>query len=221
MLKTGRVDRSLVAIREASREERMRVAARLFAPYLQGSVLDVGCDKRQIQEYLAPSTRYFGIDLWGAPTARANLEMGLPVADSAVETVVCFDVLEHLEHCHAVFDELCRVAAKWVIVGLPNVANLKFRLAFLRRGRFPTGKYGLPSERPEDRHRWLFSLSEARHFVASRGARSGLRLDHEAFIYTKPQTFAGRLYYLAAQAGGAGGAEWFAVSWWAVLTREG
>ena len=50
-------------------------------------------------------------------------------------------------------------------------------------GRGLGGKYGLPSEPPMDRHRWLFNLADAREFVKQRGARRGFLVVEELLGY--------------------------------------
>jgi hypothetical protein len=46
------------------------------------------------------------------------------------------------------------------------------RVAFTM-GRPLSGKYGLPLDPPEDRHRWLFSLAEGRRFSNEWARRCG------------------------------------------------
>lgn len=90
-----------------------------------------------------------------------DLEQGLPFKDKSFDTVVAFDVLEHLENIYKAFDGLYPVAKGYVFIGLPNMYEWRFRLLFVLRRKL-SGKYGLPPEAPKDRHRWLFSLDEAR-----------------------------------------------------------
>jgi len=52
-------------------------------------------------------------------------------------------VLEHTNNIHKSFEELCRVARKFVVITLPNAYELKTRLKFLL-GLPHSGKYGLP-----------------------------------------------------------------------------
>jgi len=150
------------------REDKLAVAGDILSKYLCGSVLDVGCDQMHLAKMVRG--RYVGIDVNGTPDLIVNVEHGLPFQDKSFDTVVAFDVLEHLDDIHAAFDELCRVARRYVILGLPNMYEWRFRIMFLL-GRRLSGKYGLPAEAPQDRHRWLFSLCEARTFVQHRGFR--------------------------------------------------
>ncbi|MFH1144533.1 MAG: methyltransferase domain-containing protein [Candidatus Eisenbacteria bacterium] len=56
---------------------------------------------------------YVGVDIAGRPDIELNLEKAerLPFDDDAFDTVLCADVLEHLDNLHAIFDELVRVRA--------------------------------------------------------------------------------------------------------------
>ncbi|MGQ9625475.1 MAG: class I SAM-dependent methyltransferase [Anaerolineae bacterium] len=202
-----------------TRETRLESVARTFAPLLQGTVLDVGCDERYLKQFLSRDVKYIGVDLWGKPDVVVNLEHGLPFKERSFDTVVCFDVLEHLENIHIIFDELCRVTRNYVIIGLPNVASLKFRLEFLLQGRLPTGKYGLPAMRPKDRHRWLFSLDEAHQFVHTRGREQGMAVLSEVMVYVKPETILGMLYRLLGRLLGQKYAKLFSFSYWVVLQK--
>jgi hypothetical protein len=59
--------------------------------------------------------------------------------------------------------------------------ELKMRLKHLF-GRPLSGKYGLPAERPSDRHRWFFSLDESREFCRVNATRNGWVLECEGYV---------------------------------------
>lgn len=147
--------------------------ARKYAPILAGRVLDVGCDQRQLAAHLPTTAHYLGIDLASPADLVLDLDTAdLPFADASFDTVVCTDVLEHLERLHAVFDELCRVSADRVIVSLPNcVRNLLLTVFEGSGGQLKY--YGLPTEAPKDRHRWFFGYEDAARFVADRARTHG------------------------------------------------
>ena len=94
-----------------------------------------------------------------------DLELGLPFKDRSFDTVIGLDVLEHTDDIYHSFSELCRISKEYVVVQLPNIYHLDFRLKYML-GRKLGGKYGLPTEKPCDRHKWLFSFSEARDFIS-------------------------------------------------------
>jgi len=153
-----------------SRARRAEYVAARFSRYLKGQVLDVGCDEAGLRELL-PEADYTGVDVGGQPDVELDLEQAerLPFEDMAFDCVVCTDVLEHLDNLHHILGELVRVARGHVIVSLPNCWAEARRP--IERGKGSFGHYGLPSERPMDRHKWFFSLSEARDFLAVQSER--------------------------------------------------
>lgn len=157
------------------RRERSAYVARRFAPYLRDSVLDVGCHDAPLRELLG-GVRYVGVDIVGKPDIVMNLDTRepLPFGDASFRTVVCIEVLEHLDNLHHVFDELTRVSAENVIVSLPNCWRDARRP--IERGRGHFAHYGLPQEAPVDRHKWFFGYEEARDFIAARARRHSLRV---------------------------------------------
>ena len=159
----------------AERRSRSEYVARRFATYLERSVLDVGCYEAPLRELLA-GTRYMGVDIVGRPDVVVNLDTPepLPFADGSFETVICIEVLEHLDNLHHVFGELARISAGHVIVSLPNCWRDARRP--LARGQGHFAHYGLPAERPVDRHKWFFSYVEARDFIVAQAQRRGLEM---------------------------------------------
>lgn len=136
------------------RRGRARFIAHNFAEHLQGRVLDVGCGDALLREHVAD---YVGCDIAGRPDVRLDLDWaGLPFGDGAFDTAVCTDVLEHVEPMRQVFGELFRVAQHSVIISLPNVYALGYRIKFAQ-GRVISKEYSLE---PRNRHRWLPSFSE-------------------------------------------------------------
>ncbi|MFZ5585793.1 MAG: class I SAM-dependent methyltransferase [Thermodesulfobacteriota bacterium] len=150
---------------------------RRYRPYLEGRrILDVGADQRHLARHLDPAAHYWGVGLGGEPDQELDLEGGvLPFGDREFDTVLCLDVLEHLESLHRVFDECCRVAAGHLIVALPNAWAAFFQSLRLEPGQRAKALkfYGLPLEPPADRRRWFFSDAQAEQFLRRRGARNG------------------------------------------------
>lgn len=143
----------------SSRRDRARFIAANFKGCFHGRVLDVGCGDSFLSKYVA---QYTGIDITGQPNARVDLERGgLPFSDGAFDTVVCTDVLEHVEPLASVLREIFRVGRRYVIVSLPNVYALGWRLRFLQ-GHVLSKEYSLT---PRNRHKWLPSLTESRVFL--------------------------------------------------------
>ena len=198
------------------REDKLTMAGALLSRYLCDDVLDVGCDQRHLKNFVG--ARYVGIDIGGKPDVVADLECGLPFRDRSFDCVVGFDVLEHIDDLHLLFDEMCRVSREHVIIGLPNAYEWRFRVMMLL-GRNLSGKYGLPPDRPADRHRWMFSLREAVEFIRQRGDRNGYRLAEEIVGYYRYHNLLAKLVTRTGAMMGKQGINLFAYHYWAVLRR--
>lgn len=176
-----------------SRLTRHAFIAETFRSYLSGSVLNIGGGgKKHLLKYLKP-TEYMELDIDGEPDLRINLDQDfpLPVENDRFDTVLCTDVLEHLEEFHQVFQELLRISSNYVIISLPN--SLKIVPNYIRRARYQPDVsllsskqfgayskfYGLPLERPVDRHRWFFSYTEAENFFHHHAATGKYRIVEE------------------------------------------
>ena len=165
--------------RYSDRKTKAEYVWRKYRPLLQNaSVLDVGADKCYLKDHLDESTQYWGIGLGGNPDQQVDLESGvLPFKPQSFGCVLCLDVLEHIESIHAIFDELCRVSQRYVVISLPNPWANFWRM--LRKGGTP-GKpfkfYGLPEERPEDRHRWFFGAADASSFIECRAKKNNFSM---------------------------------------------
>ena len=148
----------------------------------EGLVLDVGCRSGNLKCALPDGkVHYVGLDLFPPADVVGNLEMGLPFKNVLFETVVALDVLEHTDNIYEAFSELCRVTRKYVLITLPNVYEVKSRIKFLLGQRL-SGKYGLPLVLPNDRHRWFFSLREARAFIHAMGQTEGFEVMEEGCL---------------------------------------
>lgn len=121
-------------------------AATLAKKFLKKSMiaLDVGCGDGRMEELLAPSVKkIIGVDNQERPLQFAKLlvtqknveflrnERKLPVADSSMDAVVCFDVIEHipLNAVKSFVGEIRRVLNKngTFIVTTPNRKELRGR----------------------------------------------------------------------------------------------
>ncbi len=134
--------------------------------FKKNKVLDVGCDDAPLRKLIG-NQFYTGIDQSGKPDIKINLEAvkKLPFKAQEFDTVVCIEVLEHLENLHEISKELFRVSNNHVLISLPNCwrdARVK-----IQRGRGYIAHYGLPSKKPLDRHKWFFTASEAIDFLKS------------------------------------------------------
>lgn len=174
--------------RYTDRDGKARYIASEYAPLLTGSVLDVGCDTARLRRLVTHPDMYVGVDLTRDGGADFALDLdreALPFADRSFDTVLCTDVLEHLDRAHAVLDDLCRVAGSRVVVSLPN--PLRTMLETLLTGGTSAKFYGMPVERPTDRHRWFMNATEAAAFVEARGRAAGFAVEQLDFEEGTPR----------------------------------
>ena len=172
------------------RAERSAYIAEIFGEYLNGKVLDVGCDNAVLKGLLK-NVSYTGIDIGGMPDIQLNLESTdkLPFGDDEFTVTVCSDVLEHLDNLHRMFGELVRVTQKYIIISLPN--NWTNARKPIERGRGSIAHYGLPTIKPQDRHKWFFNLSEALNFLNAQEGLYPISIIKTA-VNEKPRPFAVR-----------------------------
>ena len=165
----------------SDRESRNKFIANTFEKYLKGSVLNVGGGgKKHLLQYTNP-LEYLELDIEGSPDIHIDLEKEYPIniKSNSFDTIICTDVLEHLDEFHRVFDELIRISKQYVIISLPNgIPNAKTIFkgtpykgeagkAGINVGLF-SKQYGLPLTKPYDRHKWFFSYTEIENFIKSK-----------------------------------------------------
>lgn len=164
------------------RKSRMAYVADHFKAILKGKILDVGADEGYIEKYLTECTEYVGIGLGGTneKIIRVDLERDqFPIVEKKFDTVMCLDVLEHLENIHIVFDSLCSVSNSYVLVSLPNPWKDTLSAVWRHYKKNHYMKfYGLPLERMADRHKWFFSSTEADLFIKYRAEKNGFFIEH-------------------------------------------
>lgn len=156
--------------RYRGREGRSAFIVHNFGHRLKGSALDVGGDRGLLSETVWG--RYVTIDLRKGADIQHDLDSGpVPCENESFDTVICTDVLEHLDNIHGVFQELLRVAKKTVIVSLPN--SYRLLPGLFRRPDRGTKFYGLPVEPEGDRHRHFFSSVEGVNFLLHQARKAG------------------------------------------------
>ena len=167
-----------------------------LAPPL-GDVLDVGCAQGANADALraAGATRLVGIEIEEdfAEVARkrydqvvtASVEDSLPWAPASFDTVLCYDVLEHLRDPWSVLGELRELLRPGgrVHVALPNARHTSVWIPLVLRGRFKYAPAGLL----DVTHLRFFARRDAEDLV--RGA--GFELT--AVEHQRPDTSHGRL----------------------------
>lgn len=161
-----------------NREERYKFISKVFEKYLKKSILDVGCSEGYLKEYIAEDVKYICVDIEGNPDFIIDLEKEKlsKFDDKSFFVSICTEVLEHLGNLHEIFDELTRVSEKYIIISLPN--SWSFFKFSLIRGELKEGLryYGLPKEKPLDRHKWFFNYDEALDFVRYRAAKNNFKI---------------------------------------------
>ncbi len=150
-----------------------------YQSILSGKILDVGSDNCYLRDLIDKDGEYIGIGIGGNPDIEVDLEkQTIPFDDSSFDCVLCLDVLEHVDNIHVTFDELCRVSRRYVIISLPNSYRDFVGMLFgSKKDKVLNFKYyGLPVERPDDRHKWFFSNSDASEFVRRRAAMNRMKI---------------------------------------------
>jgi Methyltransferase domain len=145
------------------RSDRPTFIGNRFGKYLKGKVLDVGCDDAVLQKLIGKD-RYSGIGTTKESAVHVDFEKTerLPFQDNSWDTILCLDVLEHLNNLYEMCDEIFRVAKENIIISLPNCWSQARRS--LAKGSGAIWHYGLPPTPPSDRHKWFFNTEDALHF---------------------------------------------------------
>jgi 2-polyprenyl-3-methyl-5-hydroxy-6-metoxy-1,4-benzoquinol methylase len=150
-----------------------------YQQILKGRILDVGAGDSFLREYLSEEADYCAIGLARHLDRQVDLEKeAIPFSNNSFDCVICLDVLEHLDNIHEVFDELCRVTRKWLIISMPNPWGNFFQMLLKGHNSEKNAMkfYKLPLEQPEDRHKWFFSTEEAIRFIDYRATKNHMRV---------------------------------------------
>lgn len=157
------------------------------------SILDVGCDDNFLKQIYGD--KVFGIDIGGKPDRVVDLEKESLrfLADKSYDLSICTEVLEHIDNLHEVFRDIQRVTKKYMIISIPNSISYHRLNKIYKTHR--TGKfYGLPLEKPVDRHKWYFSYREIVDFFA--GHEKAGTYTIERVIYQYPIRYNGETRFL-------------------------
>lgn len=186
---------------------RAEFALHRFGDRLTGTVLDVGAGGSATIFRQQLGRRYIAIDVSNAratPDLICDFEREpLPFADNQFDTVLCFDVLEHVDSPHRLFAECARVARRNVIVSLPNNWPGLFWSLIVGRNVLHRSGYGLPQEEPPKghRHKWFFNWEEGESFVRANASRHGLSVAGILPVYERGTTGLFRLSLGASKGG--------------------
>lgn len=92
----------------------LRPAMQRARAFASGTLLDIGCGRRQYEPLFAPAvTRYIGLD-WPMSPAHASPDLvgdalRLPFPDATADTVLSTELMEHLPDPRAFLSEVARV----------------------------------------------------------------------------------------------------------------
>jgi len=195
-----------------TREERNEFLLKRFGKYIYGNILNLGGGgekylEKELKKRGHSYMKYIEVDIAGNPDIKLNLEkeLPLPFENSSFDTVIATDVLEHLDNLHEVFAEMVRVCKGYIIISLPN--PLRDSLAYWRGRVYKNdsierkkyyGKYmkfyGLPFEKPFDRHKWFFNYEDVAEFFNYQCQKYNLRL-RELLLMENIGSLKGKLVY--------------------------
>jgi len=144
---------------------------------ITGDILDIGARDRILKRHIhSEGIRYFSADMSKGHDYELDLEKRLPFSDCQFKSVICLDVLEHVECIHKAFKELARISSDSLIIALPNMAVYSKRLSFLNTGHLITNKYDLLPHHQGDRHRWLTTYSQNNRFIDAMSRECGYKV---------------------------------------------
>ena len=164
------------------RQGRSGYISEVLRDHVEGEILEVGAGRNAAVFKQVFGDAYHPLDMGGSyhiegrpdlagPDTVVDLEHGpLPFEDGAFDTILCTDVLEHIDNIYHAYDELFRVGRRKVIISLPN-NWVGFPISILA-GRNVThwGGYGLPPvpKGVGERHKFWFNHEEAADFLVGR-----------------------------------------------------
>ncbi len=154
-----------------------------FDDAFDGSIADIGDRNGAIQEFARGDVST--VDKNNTDLALFDWDASLlPFRDRQFDAVFCLDTLEHIADVHTRFADLLRVSKKYAIISLPNC--WKKTVKEMVRGRSVRNSYGLPVEKPMDRHRWYMNTEEIEDFLFYNAAKNGYLV--EGVVYHVPIT---------------------------------
>jgi SAM-dependent methyltransferase len=115
------------------------------ARFARGLTLDVGCGEKPYQGVYSPRVQsYLGVDLPGSNTKKVDVyadALSLPFRDGTFQTVLSFQVLEHVKEPSSMIAEIARVLSTggYAVVSAPHIWGLHE----VPRDYFRFTRYGL------------------------------------------------------------------------------
>ncbi len=161
---------------------RYKAAHKRFPEAFKGSVGDIGDRNGSINQFVEGNVATVDKNNESLDTFDWDASL-LPYADGQFDSVFCLDTLEHITDIHTRFADLLRVTKKYAVVSLPNCWRKTPREMI--GGRSIRASYGLPVEKPMDRHRWYMNTEEIEDFLFYNAAKNGF--DVEGVLYHLPR----------------------------------
>lgn len=145
------------------------------------SLLDVGCRDCALKPQVIDQVKkYRSLDLFQNDTNSVdyvcNFETEPGTFDGPYDCVVALDLAEHLNDFSGGVNRLLGLTKSDLIIVLPNLSHLLFRLRFLFTGRLGD-KYDLAYNMGEDRHRWVTILSQTDAYMKELARNNNLKLE--------------------------------------------
>lgn len=165
--------------------QRYLLVADQFSQFFGETVLDVGSRNNILEELLKKKCSLVDKNNPDLPPFDWEKEF-LPYPENSFDTIVCLDTLEHINDLHQSFDDLLRVTRKYLIISLPNCWRKTIK-EFLG-GRGTSASYGLPPEKPFDRHKWFMNSEDIAQFMFYKTAVSFPKPSIKRMVYYIPST---------------------------------
>jgi len=162
-----------------TRLDRVRFAVKQLVPFgiNDKEIINIGGGgnkhlQKSLKELNSNSSCY-EVDIEGDNDLTLNLDTidRLPFEDKSFDFCLLTDVLEHLENFHLILDECFRITKTAIIISLPIPSNAFLRILLNRQytsdeteGGIYSKQYGLPTDPPQDRHRWWFTYDDVIYF---------------------------------------------------------
>ncbi len=166
-------------------EQRYMLVGNLSKEYFGEKVLDVGSRSNLLTRELGRECSLVDKHNDELPPFDWEKER-IPYEDESYDTVVCLDTLEHIDDLHEGFYDLLRVSKKYVIISLPNNWKKEFNEMIKGHGRWAS--YGIPPEKPHDRHKWHFNTEDADNFIFYHSASDRGDYTVKEVVYHVPKT---------------------------------
>jgi len=164
-------------------KQRYQIVKDHLEKFLGDKVLDVGTRDNTLSEMIERPVALVDKNNPNLPEFNWEKEK-LPFEDNSFDSLVCLDVLEHIENSHEALGDLVRVSQGHVVISLPNCWRKAVGEFAKGRGRWAT--YGLPPEKPMDRHKWFFNVEDAEDFIYYNSSKYEYSV--ERVIYHAPKT---------------------------------